>query len=79
MIMDRKGEGVFQEVDVMSLIRVIGNKNKVTQAKILQKLETVISDPDDYAEVRKFILDELNGLTRAFVKATFGNIEFLIK
>lgn len=77
--MEGRRDGVFQEVDIMSLIRTIGNKNKVTQAKILQKLETVIVDPDDYAEVRKFILDELNGLTRAYVKATFGNIEFLIK
>lgn len=76
---ETKGEGIFQEVDVMSLIRSIGNKNKKAQARILQKLETVISDPEDYAEVRKFVLDELNGLTRSYVKATFGNIEFLIK
>jgi hypothetical protein len=73
------GQGVYQEVDVFKLIRIIGTKNKVTQAKILQKLETVISDPDDYAEVRKLVLDELNNLTRTFVKETFGNIEFLIK
>lgn len=74
-----KGEGLFQEVDVLELIRIIGTKNKVAQAKILQKLEAVIDDPEEYAEVRKFVLDELNNLTRAFVKATFGNIEFLIR
>jgi hypothetical protein len=73
------GEGIYQEVDVLKLIKVIGTRSKVTQAKILQRLETVISDPDDYAEVRKLILDEINGLTRDFVKETFGNIEFLIK
>jgi hypothetical protein len=77
--MNNIGEGIFQEVDVLKLIRIIGTKNKVAQAKILQKLETVISDPEDYAEVRKFVLDELNGLTRAYVKATFGDIEFLIR
>lgn len=77
--MTGKGEGVFQEVDVFELIRLIGTKNKVTQARILQKLESVIVDPEEYAEVRKFVLDELNNLTRAYVKATFGNIEFLIK
>jgi len=76
--MTNKGEGVFQEVDVLKLIRTIGTKNKVTQAKILQKLETVIS-PDEYPEVRKFVLDEINNLTRAIVKATFGDIEYLIK
>lgn len=72
-------EGVFQEVDILGLIKVIGTKNKVSQAKILQELEKYIHDPDDYKEVRKFILDELNNLTRAYVKATFGNIEFLIR
>jgi hypothetical protein len=74
-----KGEGLFQEVDVIDLIRKIGSRNKVVQAKILQKLEDIIDDPKEYAEIRKFILDELNGLTRSFVKATFGDIEFLIK
>ncbi len=77
--MSNGGEGIFQEVDVLKLIRIIGAKNKQAQAKILQKVETVVSDPEDYAEVRKFILDELNNLTRAYVKATFGDIEFLIK
>lgn len=74
-----KGEGLFQEVNVLELVKVIGRKNKVAQAKILQKLETVIDDPQEYAEVRKFILDELNNLTRAYVNTTFGDIEFLIK
>ena len=74
-----KGEGLFQEVDVLNLIRQIGTKSKGTQAKILQRLEGAINDPQEYAEIRKFILDEINGLTRAFVKATFGNVEFLIK
>ena len=75
-----KGEGVLvQEVEVIRLIRDIGKKNKVSQAKILQKLETVITDPKEYAEIRKFILDELNGLTRSYVRSTFGDIDSLIK
>jgi hypothetical protein len=77
--MANQGEGVFQEVDILALIKIIGTKNKVSQAKILQELEKYIHDPEDYKLVRKFILDELNNLTRAYVKATFGNIEFLIK
>lgn len=77
--MDTKGEGLIQEVDVIKLIKEISSKNKVVQAKLLQRLETVVDDPAEYAELRKFVLDELNGLTRAFVKSTFGNLEFLIK
>lgn len=74
-----KGEGVFQEVDIIQLIKIIGTKNKVSQAKILQEVEKYVHNPEDYKVLRKFILDELNNLTRAYVKATFGNIEFLIK
>lgn len=78
--MSNKGEvELVQEVDVFALLKTIGTRNKVVQAKLLQKLEQVIQDPEDYAEVRKFVLDELNGLTRAFVKEVFGNIEYLIK
>ena len=71
--------GLIQEVEVIPLVRTIGNKSKKCQAKILQKLEEVIEDPQEYQEVRKFVLDEISNLTRAFVKATFGDIEFLIK
>jgi hypothetical protein len=74
-----KGEGIFQEVDILNLIRTIGKRSKASQAKILQKLETAIPDEEVYAEVRKFVLDEINGLTRDYVKATFGDIEFLIR
>ncbi len=74
-----EGEGIFQEVDIIALIKTIGTRNKVAQAKILQELEKTIPDPQDYQRVRKFVLDELNNLTRAYVKATFGDIEFLIK
>lgn len=77
--MGEKGEGVYQEVEVFSLLEKIGTKNKVTQAIILQALEEVIDDPQDFQKVRKIVLDELNNLTRHFVKTTFGNIEFLIK
>lgn len=73
-----RGEGLFQEVDVLNVVRVIGKKSKSTQAKILQRLESELS-PEEFAEVRKFVLDEINNLTRAFVKATFGDIEYLIK
>jgi hypothetical protein len=73
-----KGEGLFQEVDVLTVVRTVGKKSKVTQAKILQKLETMLP-PEEFQEVRTLILDEINNLTRAFVNATFGDIEYLIK
>jgi len=72
------GEGLFQEVNVLTVVKTVGKKSKVTQAKILQKLEEVVP-PEDYPAVRTLILDEINNLTRSFVKATFGEIEYLIK
>lgn len=68
---------VFQEVDVFTLIRKIGTKNKVLQAKVLQELEKYVEDKDKYAELRKFMLDEINSYTRNVVREIFGDIEFL--
>lgn len=68
-------EKVFQEVDVFDLLREIGARNKVLNAKVLQELEKYIKDNDDFVEVRKFILDEQNSYTRSVVRLIFGDIE----
>lgn len=71
---------IFQEVDILQVIKRIGTLNKRTQAKILQRLEQSMDlDKEDYKEIRKFILDELNGLTRSIVREVFGNIEYMLK
>jgi len=68
---------VFQEVDLVSVLKEIASKNKVLQAKVLQELEGYITDKEDFAKVRKFILDEQNSYTRSIVRLIFGDIEFL--
>lgn len=68
---------VFQEVDMLSVLREIGSRNKVLNAKVLQELEKHISDKDGFSEVRKFILDEQNSYTRNIVRLIFGEIEFM--
>lgn len=73
-----KGEGLFQEVEVLTVVKAVGKRSKVTQAKILQRLEKSLT-PEEFQEVRTVVLDEINNLTRAFIKATFGDIEYLIK
>jgi hypothetical protein len=71
---------IFQEVDILQVIRKIGTLNKRTQAKILQRLEQSIEPgTEDYKELRKYILDELNGLTRGIVREIFGPIDHLVK
>lgn len=69
-------ERVFQEVDVFDLLREIGARNKVLNAKVLQELEKYVKDNDDFLELRKFILDEQNSYTRSIVRLIFGDIEF---
>lgn len=68
---------VIQEVDLLSIIKEIGVKNKVLQAKVLNELEKYVTDKNDFAELRKFILDEQNSYTRSIVRLIFGDIEFL--
>ena len=71
---------IFQEVNVLSVIRQIGTLNKRTQARILQRVELSLDkDSKDYQELRKFILDEINGYTRSVVREIFGDIEYMMK
>lgn len=73
-------EKVVQEVDLISIIRSVGKKNKKLQARILQELEKYLDkNSHEYELVRKFVLDEVNGYTRAVLRDIFGDIEFMIK
>ena len=70
---------VFQEVDALQVVKRIGTTSKRVQAKILQRLElSMDKDSEDFAEIRKLILDELNNLNRTVVRDIFGDIEYLI-
>ncbi len=72
-------EKVIQEIDPLDVIRSVGKRNKKLQAKILQEVEKHIdSNSSDYDELRKFILDEINGYTRAIMRDIFGDIEYMI-
>lgn len=68
---------VFQEVDILAVLREIGTKNKVLQAKVLQEVEKYVTDKEQYAQLRKFILDEQNSYTRSIVRLIFGDIELM--
>lgn len=68
---------IFQEVDVFDLLRDVGAKNKVLNAKVLQEIEKYVKDEDDFQALRKFILDEQNSYTRSIIRLIFGDIEYL--
>lgn len=72
-------DNIFQEVDVIQILRFIGSANKKAQAKILQEIEpTYGKDSPEYSRIRKVVLDEINGLTRSVVRQIFGDIEYMI-
>jgi hypothetical protein len=68
---------VFQEVDVMEVLKEVGSKNKVLQAKLLQEMEKRIKDNDEFMKVRSVVLDEVNSYTRSIIRLIFGDIEFM--
>ncbi len=68
---------VIQEVDLFSVLKDIHSKNKTLNAKVLSELEKYITDKEDFAHIRAFILDEQNSYTRSIVRLIFGDIEFM--
>ncbi len=71
---------VAQEIDLLRVIRKVAKRNKSLQAKLLQSIEIYFDkNADKYVNLRKFILDEINGYTRAILRDIFGDIEFLMK
>lgn len=68
---------VIQEVDILTVLREVGSRNKVLQAKVLQELEKYVTDKEQYAQLRKFILDEQNAYTRSIIRLIFGDIEYM--
>lgn len=70
----------LENVDIFEVIRKISRRNKRAQAVILKIFEEVVPrNSHDFMEIRKQILDELNGFTRATIRDIFGDIEVLIK
>lgn len=71
---------MIQSVDIIDVIRSIGRKNKSLQARLLQEMEEHFdTNSEEFKDVRKFILDEVNSYTRAVIRDIFGDIEYMIK
>lgn len=68
---------IFQEVDLITVLREVATQNRVLQAKVLQEVEKYVTNNEDFSQLRKFILDEQNSYTRKVIKLIFGDIEFL--
>jgi translation elongation factor EF-4 len=65
---------VIQGLDLLDVIHFVSKKNKKFQAILLQDVEQVLGkDSQQYAEVRKLILDSYNSYTRSILRVIFGN------
>ena len=70
----------IQEVDILTVIKLVGKKNKKVQAKLLQEIERhVDKTTPEYEILRKFVLDEINSYTRSVMRDIFGDIEYMIR
>jgi hypothetical protein len=73
-----KNEVIIQGLDLEEVIGFINRKNKRYLAICLQDLEDIIKpDSNEYALIRKLLLDNFNDYTRAVLKIIFGDIEYL--
>jgi hypothetical protein len=73
--MSNKAEGVIIEgLNVIEIVKFLGNKNKKYLAITLNNIEDVL-DPnsEDYKLIRKEVLDGFNEFTRAIVEVLFGD------
>ena len=71
---------LIQSVDIIDVIGSISRKNKSLQARLLQEIEQHFdADSEEWKLLRKYVLDEINGYTRAVIRDIFGDIEYLIK
>lgn len=79
--MEKNTQGVIiQGLDLIDITTFISKKNKKFQAILLADLEEVLGrDSEEFAIVRKLVLDGFNNYTRSIVRAIFGDIEFMVK
>lgn len=63
-------------LDMVELLDFIASKNKKYQAMLFADLEEIIGrDTDEFALVRKIVLDYMNKYTRGVIRTLTGNVE----
>ena len=71
---------VVEGVDILSMIRNVGKRNKRLQAVLLSAIEEAVGkNSPEFSKFRKLVLDETNGFTRSIVRDVFGDIEYMLR
>ena len=73
--MSNKEVGVIIEgLNVIEIVKFLGNKNKKYLAITLNNIEDVLEpNSEEYKLIRKEVLDGFNEFTRAIVEVLFGD------
>ena len=73
---DRKDGVVIQGLDLIDIISIVDKKKRKYLALMLQDLEGVLgADSEEFKNVRKIVLDNVNSYTRSLVRALLGDVE----
>jgi hypothetical protein len=69
-----RGTGeVIVGLDLLDVVGFVSRKNKKYQALMLQEIEEICSNHDEFLKIRKVILDGQNSYTRSVLRVIFGN------
>lgn len=74
-----KDDTVISGVDLLDVVSFAARKNKKFQALMLNSIEDIMRDHDEYLQVRKVVLDGMNNYTRSILRVFFGGVEDVIK
>lgn len=70
----------IEGLDIIDVIDFVTKKRRKFLAILLSELEEVLDhETDEYAQVRKIILDGFNDYTRSVMRALFGDVEGLVQ
>lgn len=63
---------IIQELDLIDIVGLIDKKKRKFQAIMLQEIEEVLNpESEEFAKVRKSVLDWSNNYTRSIMRAIF--------
>lgn len=68
------GTRLIQGLDPLDVAGFVSKKNKKYQAVLLQDIEEILGrDTQEFAAIRKLVLDSYNNYTRSVLRVIFGN------
>ena len=61
--------------DLVDIVDYMAKTNRKYQATLLAQLEEIVTNQDEYKQIRKLVLDSTNNYLRTIVRTIYGGIE----